>query len=429
MYSVNGRKRRVVLGRILAIGAILICLSGCSTLTFPIRGIPTEELSGAAFARPKRDLVPIDVSLLAQRVPESHRIDEGDTLGLVVDGVLPFSPEAQVPVLPPVHYPEGNSNLPPAIGVPVVVQQGGVVTLPIVGRVELRGRTLAEAAELIFGKYKEKEVLRKDASIPTVTLIHPRTINVTVIREDTGESSDRTNYQDAHGGIYRLPAYRNDVLNALMVSGGLPGLRAKNEVRVYRRPKVGELHSGVMIDSDELPAGAVVVLSDEDRLTKPAMTIPLRVASGTPVSISPTDVILNEGDIVYIANRDTEVFYTGGLLPAGEHLLPRDYDIDVFEAMAIAGYSVGGGSSGGGGGLGPASTGVAPTALYIFRDCGNGEEFTIEVDLKKAMQCSRDRLLIRSGDKLLLRYTACEETLNFGIFSFFTFGIRQLFQN
>ena len=37
--------------------------------------------------------------------------------------------------------------------------------------------------------------------------------------------------------------------------------------------------------------------------------------------------------VVFIEARDNDVFYTGGLLPAAENVLPRDYDLDVIEAI------------------------------------------------------------------------------------------------
>jgi hypothetical protein len=65
--------------------------------------------------------------------------------------------------------------------------------------------------------------------------------------------------------------------------------------------------------------------------------IPLRVRPGEPLNIRPEDVILQEGDIIYIAAREADVFYTGGLLPAGEYTLPRDTDLDVLEAIMRVG--------------------------------------------------------------------------------------------
>ena len=40
--------------------------------------------------------------------------------------------------------------------------------------------------------------------------------------------------ESGRGFVLDLPAYKNDVLHALAESGGLPGLNAKNEVKVLR---------------------------------------------------------------------------------------------------------------------------------------------------------------------------------------------------
>ena len=40
--------------------------------------------------------------------------------------------------------------------------------------------------------------------------------------------------KSASGALVKLPAYQNDILHALVETGGLPGLNAKNEVKVLR---------------------------------------------------------------------------------------------------------------------------------------------------------------------------------------------------
>ena len=47
-------------------------------------------------------------------------------------------------------------------------------------------------------------------------------------------------------------------------------------------------------------------------------------------------ILLHDGDIVFIESRETEVFYTGGLLGGNQFALPRDYDIDVVRAICAA---------------------------------------------------------------------------------------------
>jgi hypothetical protein len=139
--------------------------------------------------------------------------------------------------------------------------------------------------------------------------------------------------------------------------------------------------------------------------------IPLRVGPTDPiVQLTERDVILNSGDVVFVRSRQTEVFYTGGLLPSGQWPLPRDYDIDVLQAIALAGGNIGSaaGSSdvgvfgaGGGAPLFPA------TRLIVIREmCG--ETIPIEVNLRRAAVDPSERIRIDAGDYILLEYTPLE---------------------
>src|SRR5690606_22986490 len=109
--------------------------------------------------------------------------------------------------------------------------------------------------------------------------------------------------------------------------------------------------------------------------------IPLRYNPANPPTFSQQDVILGEGDIVIIRSRDKETFYTAGLLGGGEFPLPRDKDLDIIGAIAIAGGPLGsggtgiaaiggqqGGMAGGGGGRGGSSTNCQPSEAIIIRE-------------------------------------------------------------
>jgi hypothetical protein len=161
------------------------------------------------------------------------------------------------------------------------------------------------------------------------------------------------------------------------------------------------------------------------------LRIPLRLPPGVVPQLSEKDVILEDGDIVYIETRETEVFYTGGLLPGGEHQLPRDYDLDVLGAISIAGASrkLGVHNGGGGGqGLGGLQNfgGVPPGKVYILRKTRCNGQVAIEVDLTAAINDPRQRPLIQPGDIVLLQYKCEEEALNFALGTFFTFGLAEL---
>jgi hypothetical protein len=160
------------------------------------------------------------------------------------------------------------------------------------------------------------------------------------------------------------------------------------------------------------------------------LKIPLRVKPGVVPNISELDVKLEDGDIVYIESRETEVFYTGGLLQGGEFPLPRDYDLDVLGAMALAGSGVQNTSVQGGGiSVGGGISGVPPGVLYILRRTPCNGQVAIEVDLTQAINDPRQRPLVQPGDTLILQYKCEEQLLNYGISTFFTFGVAELFRN
>lgn len=233
--------------------------------------------------------------------------------------------------------------------------------------------------------------------------------------------------------MIKLRAYQNDVLNALMASGGLPGVNAQNQVKILRASRANQRKRDEFVQqfyqqyySNPDPCSCPPPLPDDPSIIK----IPLRLAPGVIPSIRPEDIVLEDGDIIYIESREADVFYTGGLLQGGEFLLPRDYDLDVLGAMALAGSGVSsnpGMGGGGGGGIGGGifqSMLVPPGMLYILRKTPCNGQITIEVDLAKANNDPTQRPLIMPGDTLILRYKPCEEILNFTVGVFFTYGIQ-----
>ncbi|NNJ24653.1 polysaccharide biosynthesis/export family protein [Alienimonas chondri] len=142
------------------------------------------------------------------------------------------------------------------------------------------------------------------------------------------------------------------------------------------------------------------------------LRIPVRVPPGSQVPFTERDVTLYDGDIVFVEHRETDFFYTGGLLGGGQYSLPQNYDIDVLEALAIvrqrggaaqnAPLAVGGPSS-----LNQDVT-VGGSRLFILRRAPGHPEMRIEVDLRQALRDPSSRVLIRPGDYLILRYTKCE---------------------
>ena len=97
------------------------------------------------------------------------------------------------------------------------------------------------------------------------------------------------------------------------------------------------------------------------------------------------------------------VFYTGGQLPAGQWPVPRDYDIDVLEAIALAGGNAGVSTE-----ITGAGSAVFPaTRLIVLRElCG--EQVPIEINLRRAALDPSERIRIQPGDFIMLEYTPLE---------------------
>lgn len=178
------------------------------------------------------------------------------------------------------------------------------------------------------------------------------------------------------------------MLHALTETGGLPGYDAKNEIKILR---------GVFSDA----AGRETLMRDIEEGICPAgmlpdnpniVRIPLRRRpSDPPIDINEEDIILTNGDIVFIENREREIFYTGGLLQGREHLLPRDYDLDVLGAIAVSNASIGTvGAGGSGSGTGFGSSGslnprgiLPPTDIIIVRKTKGGYQIPIRVQAEQ----------------------------------------------
>ncbi len=144
--------------------------------------------------------------------------------------------------------------------------------------------------------------------------------------------------------------------------------------------------------------------------------IPVRLGHGEFPQITEDDVTLYDGDIVFIESRETEVFYTGGLLGGGQFTLPRDYDITVTQAISIAQAQGSSASSPRGvGGVSALNSDVtiSPSRAVVLRTLPDGRRFPIEVDLYKALRRPQEDILIQPGDMILLQYTKVEAVAAF----------------
>ena len=435
---IRNRQRSLIL--MFACAVIGISSTGCTALFSPIDTIPAERVPRQFLAEPQANKVPIDYSRLRQDQPEFYTLDAEDVLGVFIENVL-----GEFGSAPPVQIPDPNSDLPPAIGFPVPIREDGTVSLPLVDPIPVRGLTVQQAEALITRAYREgpNPILIKRGRI-IVTQLRKRTNRVFVVRQDNSLSqrgaqfqgrgnqqviNDRTDLS-SRGFVLQLPAGQNDIFTALSQTGGIPGVNAKAEVRVLRGDRLSTAQRDARVaefyrtnQADQFPFGIVPTVSDAAN----SLEIPLRYKPGEVPNVRPEDIILRDGDILFVDSRETDVYYTAGLLGGGEFPLPRDYDLDILSAISVARVGVGASQQSGLGGLGGAVQQAQPTEIILLRQIPGDRQLAIRIDLNDAINDPRERLLIQAGDTIILRFKPQEEILNFASATFFTFGLRQLF--
>ncbi len=553
-----------------ALCLLLLWLPGCAAF-HPMNGVPARYIPDDMKAARRNGQRTIDLSLLNQRWDKIHRVDGGDVLGIYIGGVL-----GKIDENPVVQLPQ-NSDYLPAAGVPVTVREDGTISLPMIGALTVRGLTTRETEEAIRKAYTNfaagKEFLTPGRERILVSLQRPRQTRVLVVRQDsrnepvTNAAVGLLNLGTSKRGTGKavsLPAYHNDVLNALIATDGLPGLDAENAVYIIRsNPRVagndglwspttdpeelirqskkieepvirsqnpngldyrsqfsartnspygnpnsdyrslpaqpysptpisptaignpdqqsGTPHpttmSGAMPQTGvpnsaappnwnvPQPAGQPNWNSTPGAVTQPyaaptlpnqgysipddvtaeadptganspygdmiqydpkdfdgadgigglegrrIIRIPIRLGPDEHIDIKEEDIILHDGDIVFIESRDTEVFFTGGLLGGGQYTLPRDIDLNILEALSIATSRVtGAGAARAIGGVSALNSDVtiSPSNVVIIRKLPEGGEILIKVNLYEARNDRSERLYIQPGDYIYLQYTPLE---------------------
>jgi len=383
---------RTALPRLAALALAACCSGGCAGLTNPVAdGIPVRRLPDEVFGRPKAELQQIPLNLLRINDPGEYKLDKGDVLAVVADEVL--TRENQ-PV--PVQFVQNPNATNSAVqGVPVPVQADGTIRLPFLDPIDVRGKTVVEVQKLLIEQIVEKkELVVKGKERVLVDLLQPRRYRVLVVREDTQPIPVQFANAGATAAVVggnkkgaafaiQLEPGRNDLLQALTQTGGPPGFDAKNEV-VIRRGKY-----------------------DPADPSKGYVRIPLRARPEEPLTFTEADITLDDGDTVYIEARDTEVYYTAGLLGAAQVPLPRDYDLRVIEAIAqVRGPLINGSFNQNAFVASAVNTGIGnPNAslVTVIRRLPNQQQIRIRVDLNEAFRDLRENILIQPGDMIVLQ--------------------------
>jgi protein involved in polysaccharide export with SLBB domain len=399
---------------LIAAAAIAMGITGCAAITNPVaNGVPVQLVPDELLGPSKENFLPVDLTLLRQSPPEEYILSPGDTLGVYVEGVLGDSDSA-----PPVSVPD-SADVPPSIGYPFPIRSDGTISLPLVGAVKVDGLTIDAAERKVIDRYLEEEIVRRENYRVIVTLLRPRYERILVVREDAdqakvsvtstglvgfGSQTSISSGRSATGQVVELPAYENDVLNALARTGGLPGPEARQEVVIYRGSRTQD---GRRRSPEELAMSCGPRFLDAMGDSGHVVRIPLETYPGMPLDVADEDIILHTGDIVTIRNREPELYYTGGLIPSGEYQLPYDRDMSVVEALlkSRAPLVSGGVSTSNLNGT-IVTDGIgnpSPSLLSVIRKTPNGSQIVIRVDLNEALRDPRLNILVQAEDVLILQ--------------------------
>jgi protein involved in polysaccharide export with SLBB domain len=384
------------------------------------QAIPVALLDSSIVQSHKLETLPLNLALLQQDKPDEHLIGAKDVLNVYIHGVLPRVGEYETQSLlasqttSAGYYPAYGSVQNPSVGVPITVSGDGSITLPYVGRVFIGGMTIPEMVEEVAARYVAEGIIEPEREQITVTLTRSRLQRILVIREDSdgqfAQTLSKANVPYAKRGraeVIDLPAFENDVLHALAATGGLPGIDAANEVWILRgnNPRSREVQAHMEM-GDPSAIQTVAHLQESGLATR----IPLRMAPYSQVPFTKNDIVLAEGDVVFVPSRD-EYFYTAGLLPGGRVPLPRDRQIDILEAIALSGGSVGGPSGASGAEMfrrGGAGNIVPPSLAIIVRTLPDETQVPIKVDLAAALKDPTERVIIQPNDIIYMQYRAGE---------------------
>jgi hypothetical protein len=110
---------------------------------------------------------------------------------------------------------------------------------------------------------------------------------------------------------------------------------------------------------------------------------------------------------VFIEARDTEVYYTAGLMGGQQIPLPRDYDLRVVQAIAqVRGPLINGSFNQNAFVAQAVNTGIgnpSPSLVTVIRHLPNQQELRIRVNLNMAFRDERENILIQPGDIVVLQ--------------------------
>jgi polysaccharide export outer membrane protein len=271
------------------------------------------------------------------------------------------------------------------------VSQAGQISLPLIGEIPVAGLEPVEAEQRIAAAAVDRNVYRQPVVMLQVT---ERAVNrVTVLGAV------------AVPGVHSLPRGSSDLANAIAVAGGLTK-EAGTKVDILRHDS-SSFYADKEINSWDGPVQGDVQRASYN-VTANSQTPTLEAdaqlqarAEGAPESIRldlaqaepdrKATYQLNDRDVVMVLPEEKRLIHVTGLVNhANQFELPRNQDMTVLDAIALAG------------GI---SSPVADKIYVIRRVTDRPEPAVIQVSLRKAKTNGAENLRLAPGDLISVEAT------------------------
>ena len=288
------------------------------------------------------------VSCCAAVAQQPYQLDSGDTLAVIVDGILGSFKNA------PIHLPKDGSDIIAGMGHPVPVRDDGTISLPMIDPVSVSGLTVVQAQETVEQAYLDAKILIKRNQV-MVNLLRKRTIRVAVVTNRYPNAYSNEQVRSVQN--VTILAASADALTALAASGGSFDSTNINVLR--RRPLQGKrMLYGKRMQQRQVKGPALIGR-------------------------------LSEGDIVDAQLPDAGYFFAGGQLNSGRYRMPNTGSLTALQALAQAG----GQTLGQGGG---------PSQILVTRN-GRTRNYN-----RNWLLNNPNSVIVRPGDVLTLRQSSTD---------------------
>jgi len=339
---------------ILCCSFLLAGTFGCQQNVYYARSMPSE------FAAPRlTSIQKLDLSTLARGTEKSELIYPGDMLSI--------------------HIATG---LKEKISEPIVqrVTDEGTVNVPLVGHVPVVNLTLSDAEHVIQDESSKRGIYRNPQV--SLSLENRRVNNVTVV------GAVKT------PGAIELPVGNCDVLSAIVAAGGL--VKESGTIIEVRHP------AGVTTITENVPpppgTGPNTELAGFRRQRQ--IQVPARAARIDLIEASRNqnaDLHLEDGSVVMVMKQPDRLIHVTGLVKKpDQYHLPLDHDINVLDALAMAGGR---------------TTEVADKVQVIRKLPRRDEPVVIQVSVREAKQDGRANIRLLEGDVVSVEETPLTFTI------------------